>query len=67
VDDVAAFLKAAEALGGKVADLGPYRTFPIHQYAEGNSAAYVEDPDGNILEVYAAPGYSIDDAFDGGY
>jgi len=67
VEDVQGFLQAAEKLGGKVHDLRPYRDYPIHKYAEGNRAAFVEDPDGNILEVYDAPGDSIDDVFEGGY
>jgi len=67
VDDVPAFLEEAKRLGGKVADLRPYRDFPSHKNPEGNTAAYVEDPDGNILEIYDAPGYSIDDVFEGGY
>jgi catechol 2,3-dioxygenase-like lactoylglutathione lyase family enzyme len=67
VEDVPAFLELAKRLGGKAADLRPYRDYPVHRHPEGNSAAYVEDPDGNILEVYDAPGYSIDDEFEGGY
>jgi catechol 2,3-dioxygenase-like lactoylglutathione lyase family enzyme len=67
VADVPAFVDAAERLGGKVADLRPFRDYPIHRFLEGNSMAFVEDPDGNILMVYDAIGYSLDEVFEGGY
>ena len=67
VEDVPAFLEAAKKVGGKVADLRPYRDYPYHKNPEGNLSAYVEDPDGNVLEIYDAPGYSLDDVFEGGY
>jgi catechol 2,3-dioxygenase-like lactoylglutathione lyase family enzyme len=67
MEDVPAFLKWAEELGGKVAELHPYRAYLVHTYATGNTAAFVEDPGGNILEVYDAPGYSMEDPCEGGY
>ncbi|HTS32940.1 MAG TPA: VOC family protein [Thermoplasmata archaeon] len=71
VDDVPGFLEAAEKLGGRVHDMTPYRDYPFHEYVEpgskGAKVGYVEDPDGNILEVYDAPGESLDATFDGGY
>jgi catechol 2,3-dioxygenase-like lactoylglutathione lyase family enzyme len=67
VDDVPGFLAAAEQLGGKAHDMRPYRKFPVHEYPTGEKVAFVDDPDGNVLEVYDAPNEPIGAAFEGGY
>jgi catechol 2,3-dioxygenase-like lactoylglutathione lyase family enzyme len=67
VDDVPAFLREAQQRGGTIHDMRPYRGFPYHEYPTGERCAFVDDPDGNVLEVYDAPGERIDAAFEGGY
>ncbi|HTS32945.1 MAG TPA: VOC family protein [Thermoplasmata archaeon] len=67
VPDLPKVIEKARELGSVPVDLRPFLDLPFQNEAEGIRVAYLQDPDGNQIEVYDIAGLSVDAPFGGGY
>lgn len=67
VPDVPKMIERAREIGSVPVDLRPFLDFPYQNESEGIRVAYLQDPDGNQVEIYDIAGFPVDAPFDGGY